>query len=67
MGVGFRPGEGVSYMIDVQKFSGEVVEEAKRRFPSLTSEDGELGSQIVSLIATVAAIAIEKYDREREA
>lgn len=53
-------------MIDVQKFSGEVIEEMKRRFPSLTSEDGELSSQIVSLIATVAAIAVEKYDRERE-
>lgn len=54
-------------MIDVQKFSAEVVEELKERFPSLTSEDSELGVQIVTLIATVAAIAIEKYDRERGA
>ena len=54
-------------MIDVQKFSREVVEELKQRFPSLTSEDGELSVQIVTLIAVVTAIAIEKYDRERGA
>lgn len=52
-------------MIDVKKFSREVVEDVKGRFPALFPEDNELNSQVVSLVATVAAIAIEKYDRER--
>lgn len=51
-------------MIDVQKFAGEVVDEMKRRFPSSFPEDSELNGQIVSIIAVVAAIAIEKYERE---
>ncbi len=64
MGVGFRFGEGVSVMIDVQRFSKEVAEDVKGRFPTLFPEGNELNSQVVHLVATVAAIAIEKYEKE---
>ena len=51
-------------MIDVQKFSREVAEDVKGRLPALFPEDNKLNSQIVHLVATVAAIAIEKYEKE---
>lgn len=51
-------------MINVQKFSKEVAEDVKRRFPALFPEGNELNSQVVHLVATVTAIAIEKYEKE---
>lgn len=52
-------------MIDVQKFSKEVVEEVKAQFPNQFSEDSELVSSLVTTIALVAATAIAKYEREK--
>lgn len=52
-------------MIDVQKFSGEIQEEVKGRFPQYFEEDADFTSKLTAIIAVVAAIAIEKYDRER--
>ena len=52
-------------MIDVQKFSKEVVDEVKARFPERFSEDAEIASSLLSLIAVVAATAIAKYEKER--
>lgn len=52
-------------VIDVQKFSKEVVDEVKARFPERFSEDAEIASSLLSLIAVVAATAIAKYEKER--
>lgn len=52
-------------VIDVQKFSKEVVDEVKARFPDRFSEDAEIASNLLSLIAVVAATAIAKYEKER--
>lgn len=51
-------------MVDVQKFSKEVVDEVKAQFPERFAEDGEIASKLLSLIAVVAATAIAKYERE---
>ena len=64
-GAGPLPGEGVLSVIDVQKFSKEVVDEVKARFPERFSEDAEIASSLLSLIAVVAATAIAKYEKER--
>lgn len=50
-------------MIDVQKFSKEVVDEVKARFPERFSEDAEIASSLLSLIAVVAATAISERRR----
>lgn len=60
------PGEGVSLMIDVQRFTREIVAEVKEKYPEHFSENGELVSQLISTMAFVAAIAIEKYEREQD-
>lgn len=52
-------------MIDVNTFSREVVEELRSRFPSSDLTDGEFQTQLVSMVALVATLAIEKYDREK--
>lgn len=52
-------------MIDVKKFSSELVDELGHRFPSMSSEDGELSNRVISTIAVVVAIAIEKYEKEQ--
>ena len=54
----------VSMVIDVRKFSREVTADVKSRFPELFPEDNEWNARLVQLIATVAAIAIEKYEKE---
>ena len=64
-GAGPLPREGVLSVIDVQKFSKEVVDEVKARFPERFSEDAEIASILLSLIAVVAATAIAKYEKER--
>jgi hypothetical protein len=64
-GAGPLPREGVLSVIDVQKFSKEVVDEVKTRFPERFSEDAEIASSLLSLIAVVAATAIAKYEKER--
>lgn len=51
-------------VIDVRKFSREVTEDVKSRFPELFPEDNEWNSRLIQLIATVAAIALEKYEKE---
>lgn len=51
--------------MDVQKFSKELSVEVKSRFPALFPEDSELPSQAVALVTTIVAIALEKYERER--
>ena len=63
-GAGPLPREGVLSVIDVQKFSKEVVDEVKARFPERFSEDAEIASSLLSLIAVVAATAIAKYEKE---
>lgn len=52
-------------MIDVQKFSNEIQEEVRSRFPKYFEENSDLTSKLTTIIAVVAAIAIEKYDREQ--
>lgn len=61
----YQPRKGVLSVIDVQKFSKEVVDEVKARFPERFSEDAEIASNLLSLIAVVAATAIAKYEKER--
>lgn len=52
-------------MVDVKKFSSELQEEVKGKFPQYFEEAAEFTSKLTAIIAVVAAIAIEKYDRER--
>ena len=52
-------------MIDVQRFTHEIVAEVRGKYPKHFSEDGELVSQLISTMALVAAIAIEKYERDQ--
>lgn len=52
-------------MIDINTFSREVVEELRSRFPNSDLTDGEFQTQLVSMVALVATLAIEKYDREK--
>lgn len=52
-------------MIDVNTFSKEVIEELKHRFPNSDLTNGEFQTQMVTMVALVATLAIEKYDREK--
>lgn len=52
-------------VIDVQKFSKEVVDEVKARFPERFSEDAEIASNLLSADRGSCATAIAKYEKER--
>ena len=55
-------------MIDVRAFAYEVVEAFKARYSVHFdgSEDAEFSEDLARMIAIIAAIAVEKYDRERQ-
>lgn len=52
-------------MIDAGKFSDEVMDEIKSRFPDWFSKDKKITSAFVKMGAVIAATAIAKYDRKR--
>ena len=51
--------------MDSKKFCSELMTELKGKFPDYFAEKGSLPTQVFSAMALVAALAIEKYDRER--
>ena len=55
-------------MIDVRQFTREVTEAFVARYPERFngSEDSVFSEDLARMMAMVAALAIEKYDRERQ-
>lgn len=55
-------------MIDVRQFTREVTEAFVARYPERFngSEDSVFTEDLARMMAMVAALAIEKYDRERQ-
>lgn len=55
-------------MIDVRAFSHEVIEAFKARYSAHFdgNENAEFTEDLARMIAIIAAIAIEKYDREHQ-
>ncbi len=51
--------------MDMKKFQAELMAELKGKFPDYFAEEGSLPAQVLNAMALVAALAIEKYDRER--
>ena len=51
-------------LIDVNKFSNELLSEFKTMFPSYFEEPNELINQFLSSMVFVTALAIKKYDEE---
>lgn len=62
------PREEVCIMIDVRQFTREVTEAFVARYPERFngSEDSVFTEDLARMMAMVAALAIEKYDRERQ-
>ncbi len=55
-------------MIDVRQFTRKVTEAFVARYPERFngSEDSVFTEDLARMMAMVAALAIEKYDRERQ-
>jgi len=54
----------VNHLIDVKKFSKELYEEFLEKHPMLQDEESSL-APLAKIFADIAAMAIEKYDREK--
>lgn len=53
--------------MDVKVFSNELIAEFKSKFPESFKEDSELINQLIGAITFIAALAIEKHERESHA
>lgn len=53
-------------MMDVREFTNVVLEDFKARYPKRFdgSEDSEFTEDLARMMALIAAIAIDRYDRE---
>lgn len=62
MGIRLRR-EG-SMMIDTRKLANDVIDEVKSLFPDSFGEHDKYTSGVLTMVALVAAIAIDKYAQE---
>lgn len=66
--MGTGPGKEVFFVIDVRSFTKDVTEEFKSRFADYFdgSEDAVFTEGLARMMALVAALAIEKYEKEHQ-